>query len=225
MWERKKIMDYLQFSWPKKGKKLFVEKGDYHEFSHLGWGDIRTQFYGYITGYKESADRLVEIALSSKDIKTLDTYVFPICFLYRQYLELSIKDLYIKYSTDAKDIKIETLEEVGHDLYKIWNKIKPIIKSYSSDEDFKDASVVESYISQFHSFDKSSFRFRYPISKKFDKTIEQEMRINLKNLKERMHELYCFLDSCDVMIGELKSFEDEMSKVYLEFMDDFSEYY
>lgn len=37
-------------------------------------------------GYKEAADNLIEYATNSNNIKILDTLVFPICFLYRQYL-------------------------------------------------------------------------------------------------------------------------------------------
>lgn len=199
---------------------MIIDTGGYYESSNIGWGNIRTQFHGYITGYKEAADDLVNIAINARDIKTLDTFVFPICFLYRQYLELAIKDIYIKYSEETRANKVEVIQIVGHDLYKSWNKVKPIVKRYSSEDEYKDASVVESYISEFQSFDKSSLRFRYPVSKALDKSIAKEMKINLSNLKDRIHELYCFFDSCDTMIGELKYFEDDLAEEYIDIMNE-----
>ena len=48
-------------------------------------------------GYKSSADLLVKNALESKNIKILDTFIFPIMFLYRQYLELELKWIIIRF--------------------------------------------------------------------------------------------------------------------------------
>ena len=46
--------------WPNKGEKLFKEGGYYYEYSHIGWGNLSTQFYGYMIGYKQAADQLVD---------------------------------------------------------------------------------------------------------------------------------------------------------------------
>ncbi|NGQ96598.1 hypothetical protein G3578_15655 [Brevibacillus sp. SYP-B805] len=69
-------MDFDMFPWPNKGEKLFKEGGNYYEYSHIGWGDLSTQFYGYMIGYKQAADQLVDYSIASQDIRTLDTFFF-----------------------------------------------------------------------------------------------------------------------------------------------------
>lgn len=83
----------LVFKLPKQGERLFKGTSEYYHFSHFGWG-LKSQFYGYIKGYISVSDAAVELAVTSKDIAKLDTYVFPIIFNYRQFLELSLKSLY-----------------------------------------------------------------------------------------------------------------------------------
>ena len=102
--------------------KLFQDGGHYLEISHIGWGDTTTQFYGYIEGYKTAADNLIENALASKDIKTLDTFFFPICFLYRQYLELQMKSIILEYSSVSRRAKQALIKDIGHDLLFAWIK-------------------------------------------------------------------------------------------------------
>ncbi|WP_139170838.1 hypothetical protein [Paenibacillus naphthalenovorans] len=55
---------------PKKGKQVFTETAEYYEFAHFGWG-IKSQFYGYISGYKGVADIAVDFAVRSRDIRTI----------------------------------------------------------------------------------------------------------------------------------------------------------
>ena len=37
-----------EFPLPTSGGRLFVDGGNYHEFSHFGWANIETEFYGYM---------------------------------------------------------------------------------------------------------------------------------------------------------------------------------
>ena len=71
---------------PQVGRNVFIANGHPKEYAHFGWGDINSQFYGYIAGYKEVADTIIRHALEKNNSHILDTCVFPACFLYRQYL-------------------------------------------------------------------------------------------------------------------------------------------
>ena len=112
-------------NFPQMGKQLFISAGHPKEYAHIAWGDINTQFYGYIRGYKEAADTIIQQALKKGDNSTLDTYVFPACYLYRQYLELALKDIYLTNSKDSRQDKIATIKSCGHKLVDIWKKVKP----------------------------------------------------------------------------------------------------
>lgn len=199
---------------PVKGKNLFVESGNYNEFSHIAWGNIESQFYGYITGYKESADLIIQNALTSGDNHTLDTCVFPACFLYRQYIELAMKDLYLLFSGDNFDDKVQMIKKSSHNLKAIWQKVRPVIVKYFPNDDKTILDAVEDYIYQFAVEDSNSFAFRYPITKDLDPINGTERRINIKNLMERMNELESFLSAVNMGIGEIRDFENEMTTYY-----------
>lgn len=204
---------------PQKGEKLVKETDNYYNFAHFGWGNVETQFYGYMEGYKEAADNLIEYATNSKDIKTLDTFIFPICFLYRQYLELAMKNIFLKYSGSSEEDKVKVIKNVSHNLNEMWKKIVPIISEETTNEEKEDIKIVRDYIKQFSDFDKSSFTFRYPINKELDLLFKEEKFLDLINLRERMNELYNFFEGCDGKLDSIRDFKYEMMSDYLSDMD------
>lgn len=194
--------------WPQKGAKLFIEGGNYNEFSHFGWGNTPQEFAGYIHGYKEAADMLITQAISSKYISKLDTWVFPILFLYRQYLELQMKDMVLHYGEMKTEGKKAFLKDSSHSLIKIWLELKPVLENIASDNKEKnDVEIVESYIQQLHDRDPNSVVFRYPIGMDLKKALDKEHRINLKNLSLRMQELENFFNGVDGALSERKGNE------------------
>ena len=71
--------------------KVFKESGYMEQPAHFGWQDKDEALFGLREGYKESADRLLEIVLENgNNIKILDTFIFPIMFLYRHSIEISL---------------------------------------------------------------------------------------------------------------------------------------
>ncbi|MEK3720581.1 hypothetical protein [Paenibacillus sp. FSL H8-0034] len=189
--------------YPKKGAKLFQGTSNYYEFAHFGWG-IKSSFYGFIKGYKGVSDRAVDFAVKSKDIAILDTHVFPIIFNYRQFLELSLKALYLDYSSDPTEVKKEKFKDFNHNLMTVWNAIEPMLLEVcgSNKEMVKHA---KGYVEQFHKQDKSSFSFRYPITKQLEPIHKKEERFDLVNLKNRMEELDNYFGGADGALDYLKS--------------------
>lgn len=144
------MADMAEVRFPQKGRKLFDMKFDsYYSMGYVGWGDIDTQFWGYINGYKNAADELVNLAIQSKDIAILDTYVFPIIFLYRQFVELAIKSIYLSHSEDEPTTKAETLRWVGHNLHDAWIRIRPMLCHEADGSDQETVDAAEEYIEQF----------------------------------------------------------------------------
>lgn len=197
-------------------KKLFIDTGDYYKLGHIGWGGTNQQFFGYIEGYKTAADALVEKAIQSKQISILDTFAYPSLFLYRQFIELQLKEIYLLYSDDDSAEKAKFLRKASHNLKKVWLKIKPIIEGcgLSESEDDDILNEVESIIFEFDQFDKSSFTFRYPIKKDLTKVFVEEERVDLSVVKNKMNELYDFLYGVSAMLDEQKQFKSEMRDYY-----------
>ena len=208
-------------NFPKKGNKLFISGGYQSEFSHIAWGDMEMQFYGYIVGYKEAADAIISEALEKGDVRTLDTYVFPACFLYRQYIELALKYLYLSNSGETKEAKIKTLKSCQHNLKHIWSKVKPLILADFPDDDAEAIEAVEDYIHQFAAVDGNSFAFRYPITKELDLVNDKEKFINLVNLAERMDELESFLSAASMGMSVHREYEADMMSYYASELSDY----
>ena len=100
-----------------KGRKIFVGTDNMGHAAYFGWQDKGQALYGLREGYKNSADDLVSLVISSNcDSKTLDTYIFPIMFLYRHSLEISLKHIYQRCYGE--------LPEGGHDLLTLWFTVK-----------------------------------------------------------------------------------------------------
>lgn len=197
------ISDEKAISWPKEGAKLFVEDGDSDELSEIGWGSLTEKLAAYSNGYKLAADDLVDEVIKSKLTIKRKIYTPAICFLYRQHLELEMKTIYLYYVDASRDDKKSALEKMSHDLMKIWQQIKPAIAQFASNGSDKRAIVVvEDYIKQFHELDKTSFTFRYPITKNLKEVHERRSLINLQNLRERMNELYTFFIGCEGVLSE-----------------------
>ena len=62
---------------------------DRHNNACLGWLPDPTE--AYILGFKSAADRLIKSL--AEDRSLLDATIYPVVFLYRQYIELSLNCL------------------------------------------------------------------------------------------------------------------------------------
>ena len=183
------------------------------EFAHIAWGNIESQFYGYIVGYKRAADTIIDSALESGSNAWLDTCIFPACFMYRQYLELALKNIFLSNTRKSKEEKIDTIKRCGHNLPAVWTEVRALIEQDFPDEDPIVIEAVESYIKQFAAEDKNSFSYRYPINKELA-LCHSEKKINLPNLKARMGELESFLSSVSMGMSVHRDFENEMMAYY-----------
>lgn len=208
-------------SFPDLKSRLFISEGNPKECSHFAWGDIEYQFDRYIYGYKESADLTISLALQSGENENLDTSIFPACFMYRQYLELSLKDIYLSNSPDSKEEKVKAIKDCQHNLRKIWSRVRNLIVATYPKENPDALNAAESYVFQFSDEDVNSFSYRYPISKDLA-LVRSEKVINLKNLADRMDELSEFLSSVSAGMAVKRDIESDMNSYYSE---DMSGYY
>lgn len=156
-------------------KKLLFHNDNSNYIAHYGWqknfDDEMTEF-GYINSYKSAADELVELSHP-------DLYIFPIIFCYRQYLELLLKNLYRQSVNDTAYKRF--LKEVSHDLDKVFIHVKPLLQIKYSD---KVISLIEETTSILNELDKGSYNFRYSTDRKLNRSIEKDLCINTKALKE-----------------------------------------
>lgn len=184
--------------------KLFVETEDWWMNARLDWYHNPSELY--TAGYKEAADALVDVVASRKG--SADSLIFPIVFLYRQYLELRLKSL-LQDGRRLLDQKHK--KEPEHQLLNLWHPVKEILEKIWPDGDVARIQAVDSLIKQFEEADPRSTSFRYP--KKLDggKAVDlKEQRISLRNLAKVIGAMSILLDGAADGISEYQSYKDGM---------------
>ena len=167
------------------------ELADSNTFCHYGWeGAGSFAFWRYATAYFDSAEVLFEKFVNSPgDNAILDGTGITMCFLYRHFVELSIKHLYVKFVCTTED-EYKTILEKGHNLYELWHATKPKLSALKKRVGSSvDIGVLEHYIMEFDRFDKDSMTMRYPIKKDL-KPMNSSTRLDIINLHARVNELY-----------------------------------
>jgi len=195
------------FELPILGDQLFIEGKDWFNNACLNY--IKDNWDLYIQGYKLAADKLVEY-VTEKNVDQ-DLLIFPIVFLYRQYIELQLK-IIIREGNKLLDIK-EDFENI-HELDKLWFKVKEIIIKNSFETDTNILIAIDDYISQFHKIDPTSFSFRYPEDKKRNKNLKGLEKINIRNFSEVINKLAVFLNGCSYGISVYLETKHEMQSGY-----------
>ena len=84
-------------------------------FAYNAW--FAPDWDSYATGYKEAADAIMERIIA--DPAWIDTYLYPVMFLYRHYLELRMKEIIGKCSGEVV---------YSHSLETLLQKLLPHIK-------------------------------------------------------------------------------------------------
>ena len=182
--------------WPRKGDKLFKGDEDWWHNACLNWCSDSWNLYAW--GYQRAGDILVEFI---KDTRTdQDILVYPIVFLYRQYIELELKEI---IAAGNKLIGKYDRLPACHNIDKLWKMCREVIEELELKGPKEDLDAMEEYIRQFSEKDPSSTAFRYPVGKKGEPLLQDLNYIDLINLKEVMSRIISFFNGTISYIIEL----------------------
>lgn len=182
---------------PKFVSEVFKIGEDWWNDARINWD--RHAWGLYAMGYEEAADILVKNVKSDNS----DLLIYPIAFLYRQAIELQLKDIIL---TSRGLYGFENIEvPKNHDLLQSWNICKKAIE-YAWPKKSNRGSIkeVEKVIKEIHKIDKQSFSFRYPVDKSNVPLLPQELRqVSIKNLSNNykivimyLNGTICGIDAC-----------------------------
>jgi hypothetical protein len=178
----------VELPWPRSGDEVFASANDRWMNANVNWGGG----WGlYAIGYKEAGDLLVEDVAENRGMA--DGLVYPIVFSYRQYLELTLKDVLMearRYYEIDKPFKNE------HSLLLPWCPLRELLERRWPERP-DELEAVEENLRQFDAVDSGSFAFRYARTKAGTPSLREDMRqINLRNLSEVVARIGTFLESC-----------------------------
>ena len=140
---------------PKSTDKLFTSEEDWWNNSCLNY--LPDGWAIYTAGYGKAADIIVDWIGSEKHFQ--DALVFPVIFLYRQYLELTIKDL-IRQGHKLLDIKQRFPKT--HKIDELWKICERLVRKISPGDSGKELRQIGGLIGDFCRVDPTSMAFRYP---------------------------------------------------------------
>lgn len=150
----------------------------------------------YADGYKRAADLLVRHLETTYDVNTV---VYPILFLYRQYIELSLKDMI----RDGSFLNYRRARPpFVHELENLWKQARDIIKKHLSNIPAGDLDRIESLIGEFSKLDPTSAAFRYPSKEDGEPWFPYDFpAINLRQVADVMGELSALLKPIGDMLS------------------------
>lgn len=144
------------FHWPQPGDILFSEDGGFLN-ACVGW--TPNLWHGFAEGYRRAAELLVRHVVETE--RDLDYLVFPVVFLYRQAIEVSLKHLLIQ-GCELVDRDLPKVKGNRHSLVEHWKLCRPILEAVWPEGPIADLDATEDVLTQFEERDPASTRFRFP---------------------------------------------------------------
>lgn len=190
----------------------FYKKGEIPEnpddMAYILWSeDSVFNFSNYSYAYRQAAEALYEqFKEHTGDYAVKDPMGITLTFMYRHYMELTTKFLYLKFIPYIKGRRLNDeelakfIERTGHNLNTIWIELKPVLDELSKKlKSTFDIKAFGHYISEFQRYDESSMRMRYPVDKNGKPIETKSQRLDIRVLHDYM--LDC-MNEVDNLVGQ-----------------------
>jgi len=181
------------------GPKLVTDPIGFRNFNENSKSSEGLHMYEH--GYKQAADMLCQKAIDEYPMHTL---VFPLVFLYRHYVELSLKLILLDASRFISDVSPPRPE---HDLYKLWKEAKKTLPVVWPEVQPEQVEAVEACVIEMSEHDRNSEAFRYPFDTKSNLHLEKLHSVDLRNLKDVMDGIGSFLYCMGEAIAQQLEFQ------------------
>lgn len=178
-----KVGESLLAAYAKIGESLLtIYHGPDIRCSYNAW--FMPNWDTYATGYKEAADAIMERIIANP--AWIDTYLYPVMFLYRHYLELRMKEIIGKCSGEVV---------YSHSLEALLQRLLPEIrKRWRGAEARARLQSFKERVAEFHRMDKTSETFRYPDSGPKNEPPTRGEWINLLQVQQVVDSMSIYLD-------------------------------
>lgn len=190
---------------PESSDQLFTIQEDWWNNACINWNWDKWSIYA--DGYKSAADILTKQIESRAQGALQDTLVYPIVFLYRQYLELALKGLL----QDARRLQdIDKPLPLHHRIDDLWRECRELLRQISPGDSEKELDQITRLFKDFSKVDPTSMAFRYPHDKNGTPSLDGLTHINLRVLRETMDGISNLLVGAHCQIGEYLGYKSDM---------------
>lgn len=196
-----------EMAWPSAGDDAFVEGITRATNAYPHWFEWWHRESMIAEGFKEAADRIVLSLEESNHDRYADKYLFPVGFLYRHYLELSMKEI-VRLGVSLQILEEPEVRKIlkSHDLLALWGQTRRTLITFWANSDPTPVNAVESVMRQFHQIDGNGQAFRYSTDKEGETFLADAPRvISLSEMRKVMDGIHSFFDGCQAGLGEAVS--------------------
>lgn len=154
----------------------------------IGWMNDKSPFYE--NGYRMAAEKLA-VDYEKLQVQEKDSLIFPIIFLYRQHIELSLKRIIRQMDLKLGFNRTDKILE-RHKLLDLWDEANKCYSNFIQKDSislvFTNSSVTKErdIVNDFNKFDEDSFSFRYSTDKKGNDNLEGIDYISLNNFQAQI---------------------------------------
>jgi hypothetical protein len=209
---------------PETGDQLFTTERYSRYNAQITYALSDDSLYRYVSGYKEAADRLVQSLI--EDDRHIDLVVFPIVFLYRQYLELRFKQL---LREGSRLLNGSFILPKHHRLDILWYECKSLLRQIEPRMTDGEVVGLEACILEFSTIDPISMAFRYHVDTHDQPSLPPDLKyINIRNLAQVMAKIHSFLDAVYMTISVSLDQKQEMEAAFKDYYpsdEDWKDYY
>ena len=186
---------------------IFTADDDWHCNACLNWSNDALELY--VIGYKEAADNLVERIMQTG--RHQDSLIFSTCFLYRQYIELRLKEI-IRSGRRLLDNPGKFPQH--HNIQYLWDTAVTILRKVSDGNiEPPDFLTLPSHVvTEFSRIDPVSFAFRYPSDKDGNNTLQGLSHINLRRVAQYVNAFASAMDAGSTAISVYLDHKNEFIK-------------
>jgi len=176
--------------------------------------DLRTNVYLYAGGwdayaesYKRAADQLVLDVVEGRLVGSeADFVAIPVISLYRQSLELRLKELATEYGG------VPVSEVITHSLSTVWRHVRPLLEAHFGASEYDD--IIENRVKEWDDLDPGSYAFRYPVKKSGEPFRSTNENVDLLQLREIMAGIASYLDGASTGLYEHRQAQSDMYAEY-----------
>lgn len=182
--------------------QLLGSSDDWHRNAYLYAGS----WDAYAESYKRAADQLVDDVVNGRAIRAeVDFLALPTIFLYRQYLELRLKEL---AQAGSQYCEVPTPNIITHNLITLWRSVRPLLENVFGHSDHYD--IIEGRLQEFNAVDPGSDAFRYPENRSGQPSLAANENVDLGQMRDIIAGISSILDGASIGLYENQGAKSEM---------------
>lgn len=197
--------------WPSPDDDLFgVHGGPWRTVANVrgSWGR-HASIYG--TGYRQAAELLAQHVIKTGFDQ--DFLVYPTMFLYRQFLELRLKEIALDGARLLDAAPPKAMME-RHDLAPLWTYCRQLLKQID-DGPWSDLDHAERTLDQIDWADQGSYSFRYAKDKDGERSLPKDLtQVDIARVYDVMSGVANLVDGVVEFIYAQQETKDEMERDY-----------